>query len=182
MEEEKKEMTVDGVKLYVQKMEPDAKVPAKQNATDSGFDVYSYRFLKLYQNFGSNGERLMEKELLNNQVYDDGIELKYLDRVLVGTGLKVTAAPNYEIQVRPRSGMALKQGLTVLNTPGTIDEAYRGELGVIIVNLSRANQVIKLDTRIAQIVVAPVVLPEIEVVPSLPKSDRGGGFGHTGSK
>lgn len=167
-------------KLKIVKLFEDVKIPEKKNPTDSGFDLYAYSFKRYYQNHGSNGERLLEGKLLEPFVRDRVIELGYLDRILIGTGLKATVGSGFEIQIRPRSGLALKQGLTVLNTPGTIDEAYRDEIGIIIVNLSRKVQEITLGTRIAQLVVTPVELPEIEIVQELPTNDRGGGFGHTG--
>ena len=167
--------------LLIVKMFEDVKIPEKKNPTDSGFDLYAYSFKRYYQNHGSNGERLLEGKLLEPFVKDRVIELGYLDRVLIGTGLKATVGPEYEIQIRPRSGLALKQGLTVINTPGTIDAAYRDEIGIILVNLSRKVQEVSLDTRVAQLVVVPVGLPELEIVQELPvNNDRGGGFGHTG--
>ena len=177
-------MKAEGPTLYVELMGPDIKVPAKTNPTDSGFDVFANSFVKYYQNFGSNGERLIEGKLLENmlEVGARELQLSYMERVLIGTGLRVTVGPGYEVQVRPRSGLALKKGLTVLNTPGTIDEGYKGEVAIIIVNLSRQNQIVQLGTRIAQLVVTPVILPEIQVVPALPNIDRGGGFGHSGVK
>jgi dUTP pyrophosphatase len=169
-------------KLKILKMFPDVKSPEKKNPTDSGFDVFAYSIKRYYQNHGSNFERLLEGESLKKFVEFGEIELASQDRVLIGLGFKATVGSGYEIQVRPRSGLALKQGLTVLNTPGTVDEAYRDEFGVIIINLSRQSQKIKLGERIAQIVVAEVGLPEIEIVNELPSNDRGGGFGSTGNK
>jgi dUTP pyrophosphatase len=170
-------------KLYIQLLESDVKVPVKQNSTDSGFDLYAYSFKKLYQNFGSNGERLLEGKLLDNVIRDNSIDLSYLERVLIGTGIMATVGSGYELQIRPRSGLALKQGLTVLNTPGTIDCSYtKNEICVILINLSRQVQTVNLGERIAQIVPKKVELLDIEVVKSLPGEDRGGGFGHTGTK
>jgi dUTP pyrophosphatase len=169
-------------KLKILKMYEDVKTPEKKNPTDSGFDVYAHSIKKYYQNHGTNFERNFEGEALRKFVQDGQIELGCNDRVLVGLGFKTTVGEGYEIQVRPRSGLALKQGLTVLNTPGTIDEAYRDECAVIIVNLSRQVQTLKLGERIAQFVVCPVGLPEIEIVTELPTNDRGGGFGSTGTK
>jgi dUTP pyrophosphatase len=168
--------------LKIVKLFNNIKMPEKKNPTDSGFDVYAYSIKQYYQNHGSNFEREFKDEPLKQFIRDGGIELGFADRVLVGLGFKATVAPNYEIQVRPRSGLALKQGLTVLNTPGTIDESYRDEMGVIIINLSRKVQIIKLGERIAQIVVCPILLPTIEIVNELPGNDRGGGFGSTGVK
>ena len=109
------------------------------------------------------------------------IELQPLDRVLIPTGLKFAIPEGYEIQVRPRSGLARKHGLTVLNTPGTIDSDFRGELGIILINLSRETYVIQPEERIAQLVLSPVVQAEFEEVETLNETERGeGGFGHTG--
>lgn len=167
--------------LYVEKIHADAIEPKRMSDNSSGVDVYAHSFLRIYQHFGSNGEREVHKDILARVNEDKSVEISYMERVLIGTGLKMTTGPGYDIQVRPRSGLALKKGLTVLNTPGTIDADYRDEIGVILINLSRSNQVIKLGDRIAQIVVAPVEQPKIEVVPSLPTtSDRGGGYGSTG--
>lgn len=112
---------------------------------------------------------------------DTQIELKPGERVVVGTGLFFSIPEGYEIQVRPRSGMAAKNGVTVLNTPGTIDSDYRGELRVILINLGWEPVVIKEGDRIAQIVVAPVTQASFKVVDSLDETERGsGGFGSTG--
>jgi dUTP pyrophosphatase len=103
------------------------------------------------------------------------------DRALVPTGLSFEIPVDYEIQVRPRSGLALKQGITVLNSPGTIDSDYRGELGVILMNSGKDDFNIEVGDRIAQIVLCPVVKIEFEIVEDLSVSDRGaGGFGSTG--
>ena len=103
------------------------------------------------------------------------------ERVLVPTGLRLQIPPGYEGQVRPRSGLAMKRGLTVLNAPGTIDADYRGEVGVLLVNLSAEPQRIEPGERIAQLVVAPVTRVRWEEVEELDESERGrGGFGSTG--
>jgi dUTP pyrophosphatase len=100
---------------------------------------------------------------------------------LVPTGFFMALPPGYEAQVRPRSGLALKHGITVANSPGTIDADYRGEVGVILVNLGRAPFDIVRGTRIAQMVIAPLTLGRVEVVDVLSESARGtGGFGSTG--
>lgn len=112
---------------------------------------------------------------------DERIVLKPLERCLVPTGLYIALPPGYEAQVRPRSGLAIKKGVTVLNAPGTIDADYRGEVCVVLVNLSSSEFVIEDGERIAQMVVArheQVAWDEVEV---LPETERGeGGFGHTG--
>lgn len=103
-------------------------------------------------------------------------------RALIPTGMRFEIPHGYEIQVRPRSGLALKQGITVLNTPGTIDADYRGELGVILINLGQEPVVVTPGMRIAQIVLAPVMQARFVRTDDLANTARGaGGFGHTGS-
>lgn len=105
------------------------------------------------------------------------------ERKLIPTGLFIELPKGYEAQVRPRSGLALKQGITCLNSPGTIDADYRGEIGVLLINLSGENQVIQPGDRIAQLVIQSVVQCKWEAVDVLADSQRGeGGFGHTGVK
>ena len=102
-------------------------------------------------------------------------------RALVPTGLVMLLPPGYEAQVRPRSGLALKHGVTVLNTPGTIDSGYRGEVGVILANFGDADFTVKKGDKIAQAVIAPVTQPEIVETDTIDETDRGaGGFGSTG--
>ena len=112
---------------------------------------------------------------------DAPIVLQPMQRVLVPTGLFIALPEGYEAQVRPRSGLALKKGITVLNTPGTIDADYRGEIGVILVNLSDAPFEITDGERIAQVVIARHERAEWAEVDTLEVTERGaGGFGHTG--
>ena len=102
-------------------------------------------------------------------------------RALVPTGLYISLPKGYEAQIRPRSGLALKKGITILNTPGTIDADYRGEIGVIVINLSQEEFVINDGERIAQMIVAKYETVEWEPCNSLDETERGaGGFGHTG--
>ena len=109
------------------------------------------------------------------------VQLATLERALIPTGLHITLPNNWEAQVRPRSGLAIKQGLTCLNTPGTIDADYRGEIKVILINLSNENQVIQDGDRIAQMVFQQVEKIEWQLVENLETTQRGeGGFGHTG--
>ena len=109
------------------------------------------------------------------------VTLKPLERRLIPTGLHIALPVGYEAQVRPRSGLALKKGITVLNTPGTIDADYRGEIGVILINLSKENFVIEDGERIAQMVIARHEQGEFIPVEVLNETERGeGGFGHTG--
>ena len=105
------------------------------------------------------------------------------ERKLIPTGLYIELPQGYEAQVRPRSGLALKQGITCLNSPGTIDADYRGEIGVLLINLSGQEQVIQHGDRIAQLVIQPVVQCTWETAIELSDTQRGdGGFGHTGVK
>jgi dUTP pyrophosphatase len=114
---------------------------------------------------------------------DEPLELAPLQRQLVKTGLFVEIPIGYEIQVRPRSGLAYKKGITVLNSPGTIDADYRGEIGVLLVNLSSETFVVNDGERIAQLVVAAHEQAEWQEVGELEESNRGqGGFGSTGTK
>lgn len=109
------------------------------------------------------------------------IVLGSLERTLVPTGLKIAISEGYEVQVRPRSGLALKHGITLLNTPGTIDSDYRGELKMIIANMSKDAYTINPGERIGQLVLNKVEQIEWEVVETLDETERGaGGFGHTG--
>ena len=109
--------------------------------------------------------------------------LKPLERSIVGTGLFIELPIGYEAQVRPRSGLAAKKGITVLNAPGTIDADYRGEIGVILVNLSNEDFIIQNGERIAQLVIAKHERAEWLEVQTLSETDRGeGGFGSTGTK
>ncbi|MDD5977673.1 MAG: dUTP diphosphatase [Bacteroidales bacterium] len=111
------------------------------------------------------------------------ITIKPLQRVLVPTGLFMEIPTGYEGQVRPRSGLAIKNGITVLNSPGTIDADYRGEVKIILVNLSDTDFVINSGDRVAQLIIAKCEQAEIETVEILTETERGsGGFGHTGAK
>lgn len=112
---------------------------------------------------------------------DSALTLEPGARALVPTGLKMALEPGWEAQVRPRSGLALKHGITCLNTPGTIDSDYRGEVGVILVNLGQEPFVIRRGERIAQMVIAPVAQVSVSEVDTLDETARGaGGFGSTG--
>jgi dUTP pyrophosphatase len=109
------------------------------------------------------------------------IVLKPLERALMPTGLYISIPVGFEAQVRPRSGLAIKHGLTVLNTPGTIDADYRGEIKVILVNLSNNDYIIKSGERICQLVFVKVEQVSWQLVDNLDSTERGsGGFGHTG--
>ncbi|PLX05222.1 MAG: dUTP diphosphatase [Marinilabiliales bacterium] len=114
---------------------------------------------------------------------DESVVLKPLQRTLVPTGLFIELPVGYEAQIRPRSGLAFKHGISVLNTPGTIDADYRGEVKVILVNLSDTEFEIKDGERIAQMIISAHEQADLEEVEVLSETDRGaGGFGHTGKK
>jgi len=111
------------------------------------------------------------------------IVLEPLQRTLIPTGIFIELPEGYEAQIRPRSGLAVKHGISVLNSPGTIDSDYRGEIKVILVNLSKENFVLKNNERVAQMVVSKYQKIEWESVDSFSQTERGdGGFGHTGVK
>ena len=140
--------------LRFRKIHPDAVLPSYAHPSDAGMDVRSVEDLTI-----APGKR-----------------------ALVHTGLVMLLPPMYEAQVRPRSGLALKSGVTVLNTPGTIDAGYRGEVGVILANFGEADFQVKKGDKIAQIVIAPVTQPEIVETTEVDETDRGsGGFGSTGA-
>jgi dUTP pyrophosphatase len=135
---------------------------------NSGFD------LPFYATAGSAG-----MDLRANIV--ESVTLQPLERTLIPTGLQIQLPQGLEAQVRPRSGLALKRGLTCLNSPGTIDSDYRGEIGVILVNLGNEPQTIERGERVAQLVIAAYIRIDWQAVNSLESSERGaGGFGSTG--
>ena len=114
---------------------------------------------------------------------DAPVLLKPLDRKLIPTGLHIALPEGYEAQIRPRSGLAIKKGITVINTPGTIDPDYRGDIGVVLVNISNEDFVVQPGDRIAQMVINKFEQAEFEFVEELDETERGeGGFGHTGTK
>lgn len=114
---------------------------------------------------------------------DEDITLKPLERFLVPTGIKIELPENYEAQIRPRSGLSIKNGISLINCVGTIDEDYRGEIKVGLVNLSNETYTIERGERIAQMIIAPVTKADIQVVDELSETTRGeGGFGSTGKK
>jgi dUTP pyrophosphatase len=158
-------------KIRIKKLFDDVVVPSRANPTDSGLDLSIYKFEKKYE-FSDEVKYTIE---------DNTVELDAGERILINTGISATVQEGYEIQIRPRSGLALKNGLTVLNTPGTIDFSYTGMIGVIVINHSGYTQILKKGMKIAQMVVCPVILSEVEVVSDLDVTVRGiGGFGSTG--
>ena len=141
------------MKIFWKRIDPAAQLPSYAHPGDAGMDVRSIEELTIPPG----------------------------GRALVHTGLVMQLPPDAEAQVRPRSGLALKHGITVLNTPGTIDAGYRGEVGVILINLGDAPFKVEKGMKIAQLVVAPVAQAEIVEVSAVDASDRGaGGFGSTG--
>lgn len=114
---------------------------------------------------------------------DKPVELKPLIRALIPTGLHIALPEGYEAQIRPRSGLAIEKGITCLNTPGTIDADYRGDVGVILINLSAETFIVNPGERIAQMIISKVDQAEWDLVEELDETERGdGGYGHTGIK
>ena len=114
---------------------------------------------------------------------DEPVTLRPLERRLIPTGLHIALPEGYEAQIRPRSGLALKRGITVLNSPGTVDADYRGEIGVLLINLSQEDFIINDGERIAQMVIARYEQAQFIKVEVLDETERGeGGYGHTGVK
>ena len=143
------------IKVLVKKLEPSVKLPSYKTSGASGMDLMAYM--------------------------DKSIELKPGESCLVPTGLSVAFPEEYEIQIRPRSGLAAKNNISVLNTPGTIDSDYRGEIKVILFNHGNQNFKISNNDRIAQMILTPVIKMDLEETNELPGSIRGeGGFGSTG--
>lgn len=132
--------------------------------------------LPQYETIGSAGVDLRAQ-------LQEPVMLKPLQRALIPTGLSIELPDGYEAQIRPRSGLALKKGVTVLNSPGTIDSDYRGEIKVIMINLSNETTIINTGERIAQLIVAKYEKITFKEVDELNETERGeGGFGHTGVK
>ncbi len=143
------------VKVLIKKLNPSVQLPSYKTSGASGVDLMAF----------------IEKP----------IELKPGKSCLVPTGLSVAFSKEYEIQIRPRSGLAAKNNISVLNTPGTIDSDYRGELKIILFNHGSENFMINNNDRVAQMVLAPIIKMELEETNELPETIRGeGGFGSTG--
>tara|TARA_Y100000590_G_C15220595_1_gene826068 strand:- start:88 stop:528 length:441 start_codon:yes stop_codon:yes gene_type:complete len=145
------------VKILVKKFDNNVKLPAYKTPGSSGMDLVAYTKNK--------------------------INIKPGKTALIPTGIKVAIPKNYEIQIRPRSGLAAKKGISVLNTPGTIDSDYRGEIKIILINLSKKLFIVNSGDRIAQMILCPVVKGKFKEVYNLPETVRGKkGFGSTGKK
>lgn len=143
------------MKLKIKKLNQDAIIPNYAHITDSGMDLYS----------------IEDKIIRPNET------------ALIKTGLKIELPPNTEAQIRPKSGIALKNSVTVLNTPGTIDEGYTGEIQVILINHGERLYKVNKGEKIAQLVVMPVIRVQVEEIEELQETSRGvGGFGSTGLK
>lgn len=163
-------------------VEKGAEIPKYATELSSGMDVTAFKILKVFR-----GDREIDPENLakvqegfNERGY---IKLRSLERILFGTGLKANIDSNLEIQVRSRSGVALKRGLSVLNSPGTVDADYTGEIGVILYNSTPFLNKVEKGERIAQLVVAEVKRPIINTTAVMEVTERGdGGFGSTGER
>lgn len=141
-----------------------------------GLKIVSKKYMPVYATEQSAGMDL-------RAVTDEPIVIKPMQRQLVKTGLFIQLPVGYEAQIRPRSGLALKKGITVLNSPGTIDADYRGEIGVLLINMSQEDFVVNDGERIAQMVIAKYERAKLIQVDSLDDSERGdGGWGHSGVK
>ena len=143
------------IKILVKKFDKNIKLPTYKTSGSSGMDLVAY--------------------IKNKITIDPG------KTVMIPTGIAVAIPKNYEIQIRPRSGLAAKKGISVLNTPGTVDSDYRGEIIIILINLSKKSFVVKSGDRVAQMILCPVAKGKLQEVKNLPKTIRGkGGFGSTG--
>lgn len=169
------------MKLKIKRLTETAIIPKYQHSTDSGMDLhfdksavlYDYDYLSKSDKFDTN---------INSFTGIDEFTLHPGERALLSTGIAIQLPPNTEAQVRSRSGLALKQGIHVLNSPGTIDEGYQGEIKVILCNAGYEKVTFNYGDRIAQLVVMPVLRPTVELVEEFTETtDRGiGGFGSTG--
>ena len=136
--------------------------------------IYKNIKLPVYKTFGSSGMDLLAYIKSKITVNPNKI-------AIIPTGIAVAIPKNYEIQIRPRSGLAAKKGISILNTPGTIDSDYRGEMKIILINLSKKSFVVKSGDRIAQMILCPIAKGKLNEVKKLPRTARGkGGFGSTG--
>jgi dUTP pyrophosphatase len=143
------------VKILVKKFDKNIKLPAYKTSGSSGMDLAAYTKKKIIINPGKTA--------------------------MIPTGIALAIPKNYEIQIRPRSGLAAKKNISVLNTPGTVDSDYRGEIKIILINLSKKPFVVKSGDRIAQMILCPVMKAKLKEIKNLPISRRNrGGFGSTG--
>ena len=158
------------MKLEIKKLHEDAVIPAYQSAGAAGFDVHAC--------FDDDAE-LLEHPYDGSKQYK-GIRIGKGHRALIKTGLSVAVPEGYELQVRPRSGLAIKDGISIVNSPGTVDSDYRNEVGVILINHGELTFTVFQGDRIAQCVINKVEQVEFLEVDELNETDRKGGFGSTG--
>ena len=143
------------VKILVKKFDKNIKLPSYKTSGSSGMDLMAFIKSKITINPGNTA--------------------------MISTGISLAVPKNYEIQIRPRSGLAAKKGISVLNTPGTVDSDYRGEIKIILINFSKKSFIVNSGDRIAQMILCPVAKGKIKEVKNLPRTVRGkGGFGSTG--
>ena len=143
------------VKVLVKKFDKNIKLPSYKTSGSSGMDLMAFIKSKITINPGNTA--------------------------VISTGISLAVPKNYEIQIRPRSGLAAKKGISVLNTPGTVDSDYRGEIKIILINFSKKSFIVNSGDRIAQMILCPVAKGKIKEVKNLPRTVRGkGGFGSTG--
>lgn len=158
-----------------QRLHPSAILPTRATYGSAGLDLHAGFDEAAYESAEQRGL------VVHWDLGPCGIVLPPGERLLVRTGWAVAIGRGFEGQVRPRSGLAWRHGVTVLNAPGTIDSDYRGPLGVLLVNLGQSDFVIRQGDRIAQLVIAPVAMVDVREVEALPETERGeGGFGSTG--
>lgn len=161
------------MKLKIKKLHPDAIIPTRSNSTDSGLDLYSIEKCVLLPN---------ERKLIGCGIAIELPDPTFMKSIKNTNGLDSLVMFIWEAQIRPRSGLAAKHGITIVNSPGTIDSSYRGEIKVILLNNGDNPFVINKGDRIAQMIVCPIIVPDVEEVDELSNTDRGeGGFGSTGS-
>lgn len=167
------------MKLQIKRLTETAIIPKYQHSTDSGMDLHFDKSAVLYEVDYESGNNITSSFSFTGM---DEFNLHPGERALLSTGIAIQLPPNTEAQVRSRSGLALKQGIQVLNSPGTIDEGYQGEIKVILYNAGYEKVTFNYGDRIAQLVVMPVLRPIVELVDEFTEvSDRGiGGFGSTG--
>jgi dUTP pyrophosphatase len=163
--------------IQVMKIFGDVELPRYATAGSAGFDLKAHNFKKVSRAYNPPSS---DTDLIAIPEGTEVIELRPGCRILIGTGLKVALPVGNELDIRPRSGLALKNGITVLNAPGTIDSDYRDEVGVILINQSTVTYVISKGDRIAQAVVVKYERVRFDEVENLDETDRKGGFGHTG--
>lgn len=162
-------------------LEEGVELPEYKTKGAAGFDLTAHKILKVFS--GANEISPIALEKMQTDFKLRGfIKLRAFERILFGTGIKVAIPEGFEMQIRPRSGMSLKKGLTVLNSPGTIDSDYRGEIGVILYNSTPNLAKVELNERICQGVMNKVNQWRFDIVDSLDETERGeGGFGSTGT-